>query len=272
MGASDSPPLFDLSPHKTKRDLWFEKAGLGEPDDEDRSYIFRKGHEAEAELRELVSKHAKMEINPTCFENGIFGASLDGYDKALGVLEAKLVGKDVLERAKSLNEIPEHHRIQIQHQLYATESDKAYWVAKDMKSKGGHVIPIGRDETFIKTLRKEVERFWETLQDVEPPPLSDRDTMFLVDPKQVEIFQNLAKLKFQKDTLERMYEDLEKKAKALATHTRVKCANVLVLEIERAGSIEYGKIPEVKALAEEYIESFRKKSSRYKSIRFGKAE
>src|ERR1700733_11913673 len=88
IGASDVAALFGKSPYKTKRDLWFEKAGLGEPDDEDRTYIFRKGHEAEAELRELFSKHTKIEISPACFEkDDIFLASLDGYHKSLGILE-----------------------------------------------------------------------------------------------------------------------------------------------------------------------------------------
>jgi putative phage-type endonuclease len=147
MTASDQAALQGESPYRTRRDVWFEKAGLGEPDDEDRSFIFRRGHETEAELRELFSAHTKLEITPTCFEKGaIYGASLDGYDKSLGVFEAKLVGKDVLKTAKEKREIPEHHWIQIQAQLHASDSDKGFWGGMAPKIKGGVVVEFGRDD------------------------------------------------------------------------------------------------------------------------------
>lgn len=273
IGASDIAALFGKSPYKTKRDLWFEKAGLGEPDDEDRSYIFRRGHETEAMLRELFTAQTKIEITPTCFEKDeIYLASLDGYEPATALYEFKLVGKEVLKTAKEKQEIPEHHWIQIQAQLHASDLDKAFWGGMAPKTKGGVVVEFGRDEKFIKKMRKETEIFWEMLNTNTVPALTDQDTLFIIDPVQVAIFQELAFLKVKKDTIEDAYAELEAKAKALATHPKVKCGNATVSEVERAGSIDYGKIPEVKNLAEEYLESFRKKASKYKQIRFGKAE
>jgi Asp-tRNA(Asn)/Glu-tRNA(Gln) amidotransferase C subunit len=102
------------------------------------------------------------------------------------------------------------------------------------------------------------------------PELSAQDTMFITDKKQVEYFQRLAALKRKKDEIEAEYEELDKIVKSLASHSKVRCGEVLVTEVERAGSIDYLKIPEVKALAQEYLEKFRKRASVYKSIRFGK--
>jgi len=269
-GASDTPALFDKSPYKTKRDLWFEKAGLGRPDDEDRSYIYQRGHDVEAEIRDQIQEATGIEINPTCFENGpIFGASLDGHDKSLGVLEAKLVGKDVHARAIE-GEIPEHHRIQIQHQLYTAEADKAFWAGRAPKVKRTAVVEIGRDEEMIARIKFEVESFWESLAAGEVPPLTARDTLFITDPKVQALFQRLAQLKVQKDEIEARYSEIEAEVKGLASHPKIQCGLVTVSESERKGSIDYTKIPEINALGEEYLEKFRKKSAVVKTIRFKK--
>ncbi len=268
--ASDVPAILNKSPYKTARDLWFEKSGFGEDEpDESTSRIFRMGHEAEAEIRDLFLKQTKIEMKPTCFENDErFGASLDGYDKRLGILEAKLVGKDVLERAISTNEIPEHHAIQIQTQLFVSESDKAFWGAKAPKVKDGVVVEIGRNEKLIKEIRAQGIKFWESINSGKAPELSERDTLFITDPEQQELFRRLESLKISKDTIDAEYEKIEKEIKSLATHPKVKCLGVTVTDVERAGSIDYLKIPELKALAQEYIEKFRKSSSTYKKITF----
>jgi putative phage-type endonuclease len=265
--ASNLPVLFDVSPYKTARDYWFEASGFGEIEGEDRSWLFRKGHEVEAELRQLFSKHVQTAIHPACFENGIFRASLDGYDKSVGVFEAKFVGKDALKKIAD-GEIPEHHRIQVQAQLFTSDSDRAYYGAKNGKDK--IVIECGRDEKLIKQIVQKGTAFWESVKSGKCPELSPRDTLFITDQEQVALFERLAKLKAQKEAMENEYEELDKMVKSLANHPKVRCGDILVTEVERAGSIDYLKIPEVKALTEEYLEKFRKKSSVYKQIRFGK--
>jgi putative phage-type endonuclease len=265
--ASDVAATFGESPYKTMRDLWFEKSGFGELEDEDRSWLFRKGHEVEAELRQLFSDHIKTPIQPACFEKGIFGCSLDGYEKSVGVFEAKFVGKEVLKKIAE-GEIPRHHRIQIQTQLYGADAEKGFYGAKNGKDRV--VVEFGRDEKLIKEIIKKGNAFWEMVQSGKCPELSAQDTMFITDKKQVEYFQRLAALKRKKDEIEAEYEELDKIVKSLASHSKVRCGEVLVTEVERAGSIDYLKIPEVKALAQEYLEKFRKRASVYKSIRFGK--
>lgn len=273
MTASDQAANQGESPYKTKRDLWFEKAGLGEPDDEDRSYIYRRGHETEVQLRELFSAHTKVEIKPTCFEKGdIYGASLDGYDKPLGVFEAKLVGKEALKTAKDKGEIPRHHWIQIQAQLHASDSDKAFWGGMAPKTKGGVVVEFGRDEKFIKKMCQDTEVFWESLKTNKPPELTAQDTLFITDPEQTALFVLLHELKVRKELIESEYDDLDKTVKAFAKHAKVRCGNITVSDVNRAGSIDYGSIPEIKKLPPEYLETFRKRASKYKQIRFGKAE
>lgn len=270
LGASDVAALFNESPYKTKRDLWFEKSGFGESDEDDQSFIFRRGHETEAEIRELFLKHTKIEMTPTCFERDeIFLASLDGYDKSMGILEAKLVGRDVLKQIAD-GELPRHHWIQVQAQLFASDSDKAYYGARAPKVKDGIVVEVGRDEKFLSVLQKEVLAFWESLRGHEPPKLSKDDTLFITDPKQQALFKRLSELKLQKDAIESAFKEIEEQVKAIATHPKVRCGNVSITETQRSGLIDYAKIPEVNALAAEYLESFRKEPSVSKTLRFKK--
>lgn len=268
IGASDVAAIFGVSPYKTKRDLWFEKSGLGEADDEDRSYIFQRGHETEAEIREMFAKHTKIEMRPTCFENEeIFLASLDGYDKSHGILEAKLVGKEALQKAAA-GEIPEHHSIQIQAQLFASESDKAFWGGRAPKVKDGVVVEIGRNEAMIKKIRAEGLKFWEQVQSGKTPDLSAQDILFLTSPEHMALFLELSRLKTQKDQIDEKFEKLEKQAKEFATHSRVRCLNVTITQSERSGAVAWAKIPEVQALDAAYVETFRAKPSKVKTMRF----
>lgn len=270
LGASDTAALFGVSPYKTERDLWFEKAGLGQPDeDDDKAYIYQKGHETEDEIRDLFSKHTSIELKPTCFQNGIFLASLDGHKRNVGVLEAKLVGRDVLAKIAQ-GEIPEHHRIQVQAQLHTSESDKAYYGARAPKIKTGQVVEIGRDEKMIREIVDRGERFWESVQKGSVPPLSNKDTLFITDPSQVELFLKLKALKAKRDQLEAEYSEVEQLVKSLAVHPKVRCEDVTITDTERSGGIDFLKIPEVKALGEEYLEKFRKRPSYFKTLRFKK--
>jgi putative phage-type endonuclease len=270
IGASDVAAIFGLSPYKTKRDLWVEKSGLVESEEpsDDKAFIFRRGHESEQELRELFLKATGIDLVPACFEKDvIFRASLDGYDKGAGILEAKLVGREALKKAQE-GQIPEHHRIQIQAQLFTAESDKAFWGGRAPKVKDGVVVEIGRDEKLITKIKVEVEQFWESIQKGKVPELSPADTLFLHDQAVLELAEELKALKFEKDQLDARYKELDEQLKALSPHSKTKIGDLLVLEVERSGSIDYTKIPEIKALKKDYLESFRKKPSLYKTIKF----
>lgn len=268
-GASDVSALFGKNPYKTERDLFFEKAGFGEPDDEDRSYIFNKGHENELTVRSQFYDQTKIELNPTCFEKDeIFLSSLDGYEQRVGILEAKFVGLEVLKKAAKDGEIPEHHWIQIQAQLHGTDEDKGFWGGRAPKAKDTVVVEIGRDEKFILDIRRKVTAFWERLAKNEAPPLSKDDFLFLNAPKDLQLFRELQALKAQLDAADAAYSKVEQAVKKLAAHPKVRCGDVTITETERKGSIDFLAIPEVKALPEEALEMFRKKSSVYKTIRY----
>lgn len=270
IGASDVAALFGLSPYKTARDLFMEKMGFGEAEDEDKSFIFQRGHEAEAQIRALFKEHTNIDLEPTCFENDFFLASLDGYKKAIGTLEAKLVGKEILKRIVQNEELPKHHEIQVQAQLHTSESDKTFYGAVAPKITGGAIVEIGRNEKLIKEIIRKGEQFREALETGKIPELTAQDIKFITNPEQRRIFEEYAVLKKKKSELEEALSSLESQVKSLADHPKVQCGEVCVTSFERAGSIQYAKIPEIKGLQKEYLEKFRAKASQVKMIRLKK--
>lgn len=269
--ASDVPAILGKSPYRTKRDVWFEKAGFGELEDESKAQLFQMGHEMEAEIRGLLLKQTGLEFIPTCFEKDIiFLASLDGFHYTGKRLEAKLVGSAVLKEAANHGVIPEHHRIQIQAQLFASDGDSSIWAARAPKIAEGVFIEIGRDEAMIEVIRQEGEAFWESIEKEDPPPLSERDYFFVAQEEQVEAFRTLEALRKQKDMIDGAYEKLEKELKAWAPHPKIKCGSITITESLRAGNIDYAKVPEIAALSQDYLDSYRKKATTFKTIRFKK--
>lgn len=270
IGASDVAALFGLSPYKTARDLFMEKMGFGEVDEEDKSFIFQRGHEAEAQIRSLFKEHTNIDLEPTCFEKGFFLASLDGYLKGTGTLEAKLVGKEVLKRLAQLEELPKHHEIQVQSQLFTSEEDKTFYGAVAPKVKGGVIVEVGRNEKLIKEIEIKGEQFQEALATGKIPDLTAQDIKFITDPVHRTLFEEYAVIKKKKSELDAQLESLESQVKSLADHPKVQCGEVYITSYERAGNIQYAKVPELQGLTPEYLDQFRAKAALVKSIRLKK--
>lgn len=263
--ATDSPVCLGVSPYKTKRDLFFEKMGLGEAVDTSKEYIFAQGHKAEAFLRDYIRETLGYDFAPICAESSeipYMAASLDGHIPGVGVAEMKLMGTSAIKSiiAKGAGEIPEHYMIQVQHQMYVAQEEKAFFSCFDNK-KTGHVIEVARDESIIKRILVEAERFRELVEKNQAPPLSEQDTFYITDQEQREKFRALRDLKERMDALKAQYEALEKEVKENPPHCKVFCEGVNLTKVTRRGSIDYSKIPEIKKLDKDYLEKFRKADS-----------
>lgn len=182
IGASEAPVVEGISPYRTIRDLFLEKKGVPRIEDEDKSYIFSLGHKTEGLIRKEFQDLMKVEMNPICLVHPEFGyirASLDGFDPKFGVLEAKLVGQDVLKNARN-GVIPKHHYSQMQHQMETAGCDISQYFAHDGK-KSGVLVEVKADKEYIKRLLDLEHNFWRDVQENRIPPLSDRDYLIPED-------------------------------------------------------------------------------------------
>jgi putative phage-type endonuclease len=267
LGGSDAAAILGKSPYMTAFELYLDKVGRGiKKDDSSGEYIFARGHETEEMLRGEIFALTGKHMAPICVEDSehsFLRASLDGYESSLGILEAKLVGKKVLEDIKA-GIIPPHHFIQVQHSMRVAGVDVTRYFAHDL-GKHGVLLEVKADQEFQKRLLDAEVAFWERVKLKDPPALT-ADDYFI--PTEQSDFKNLKKLKKRLDLLQTQYDTLEAKIKESMPHPKVACAGVKIITIERQGSIGYSQLPEVKALSKEYLEQFRGKPSTYKKVSF----
>ena len=275
IGGSDAPVIAGSSPYRTPLQLFREKRGLESgADEEDNEFIFSKGHRVEGRIRKGFAELTGVTMHPVCVEHRsieFMRASLDGLDSKLGVLEAKLVGKAVLEQARSrrrmkiFERIPLHHYTQIQHSLEVADHDGGHWFGHD-GSELGALLEIPRDRKFIATLIDQEASFWEMVKRGEAPPLSARDYLI---PENTALLAELRDAKVLAENAQIAFEQLRAKVAEMYQHPRIAGGGVKMYRTERKGSLNLLSVPEIevavakakKKLKEDYLETFRGKTS-----------
>lgn len=268
IGGSDAAAALDLSPYKTRRELALEKINKAENVDESKEFIFARGHKVEKVARRLFQELTGEEMNPVCLQHPKFPqllGSLDGQNRKIGDFEAKYVGAEVVKRAFETGEIPEHHRIQIQHNMNVSGSDKAHWYGLDSKENGA-LIEVGRDEKFIRMLEDEELKLWDDIQNGRLPALGPKDYL---EPEDVSKLIELRDAKELFENAEMAYELLKKQVIESYSHDKIRGGGVQIFKVDRAGSLNMLDIPEIAEAVEllkrnldpKYIETFRKKGS-----------
>ena len=260
LGGSDAPIVYGNSPYRTPLQLAREKRGLPSLTEEsDKSFIFEQGHRAETMMRKQFQDLVGVEMKKVCGEHDQFShirASLDGLDPSKGMLEAKLVGKEVIARAR-LGEIPDHHMTQMQHQFAVTGADIGQWFGHD-GAKDGVLVEVRPNARYIKRLLEMEHAFWEQLMRGEMPALTDRD--YLVPDDQA-LLTELREAKEHAENAKAAFEALKEQAIAKYGHPKIAGGGLKLVRSERAGSINYKALPKVARLSQAYLDRFRGKGS-----------
>jgi putative phage-type endonuclease len=279
IGGSDAPVIEGTSPYRTRRQLFLEKTG--KPDlsefDESKEFIFAKGHKTEALIRKQFQERMGIEIKPLCFQHEKFDylrASLDGFDNRFGVLEAKLVGQDVLGDALNKGEIPSHHYTQMQHQFAVSGADLGSWFGHDGK-KTGALIEVRADRTFIQRLMDQEHQFWDDVKSGKIPDLSERDYL---NPEDQSLLIELRDAKELAENAQAHFEAIRTQAIQKYKHPKIAGGGLKIFKVSRQGSLDLMSIPEIETAVEDirqslsldYLESFRKKGSESWTVRIDK--
>lgn len=267
LGSSDSAVINKTSPYKTLRELFCEKAGIpyAPHDTTDKSFVFAMGHKTEELIRNKFQELTGVEMNPVCGihdEYDYIRASFDGFDSKLGVLEGKLVSKDVLEKARK-GEIPLHHKTQIQHQLYVAGADVAVWFGCDQKGNGA-IVNVRQDKEFTKVLIDLEHKFWSDVKAGKMPPLSEKDYLY---PEDQTLLQELREAKEHMDNTIILYENLKELVINSYNHDKIAGDGIKIYKTVSNTSFNYLKIPEISTLVEqevlkltkEYLNKFKKR-------------
>ena len=257
VGASDAPIILGVSPWKTPFQLWEEKLGLSAPPQMNNA--MRRGHELEPIARQAYIDHTGNYVEPSVEfhqEHKWMMASLDGVtpDKSIAV-EIKCPGK-VDHALAAQGEIPQKYFAQLQHQLAVLNLNNLHYFS--YKDGEYHLIDVPRDEKYIKKMIEKEQKFWDCLQNFDPPALIEKD-FFVREDKEwstlaLEWNNNNQILKEAKEKEKILRESLIQ----LSKNKNTRGCGIRVQKIIRNGAIDYGSIPEIQGV---HLEKYRKPST-----------
>lgn len=264
--ASDAPAIMGVSPWRSQFDIWKDKLGLLPPLED--NHAMQRGRELEPRARALYEDLYGHKVTPDVIFHGsipYMGASLDGYNKDLGiVLEIKCPGREDHLRAKD-GKVPKKYIAQLQHQMEVAGVDNliyfSYTEIADFESKDGKkidyaIVVVDRDQDYIDEMLACYEKFWECVENVTEPELSNKDLTFRDDTLFVQAENERIKIMQERKSLDK--RDQENKNTLIKLADKKSCVGSLIKVqlIQRQGVIDYTLVPELKDVD---LEPYRKK-------------
>ena len=245
--ASESAAVMGLSPWQTPYQLWQVRTGRIEVPV---TAPMRHGTEMEPKARAAYEEKTGLVMQPLVLTDGDYSASLDGItlDGDL-LLEVKCPYKgqsSALWQAVAAGEVPEHYRIQVQHQLMVAGAVLAHlWVFDGAE---GLLIDIARDDATIAAIRAAWDIFQPHLDNDTPPPLSEHDTLERNDPVWKLAAGLYVSTKRKAEEAATELETMRERLVALASHASESGFGVSVTRYWKQGNVEYKKVPALKGV------------------------
>lgn len=173
LSASKAAIILGLSPYSTPFELFEEELGLREP--KKTSAHMQRGLDVEDEARSWLYNQFGVKFVPTCWEhvNPLYISSLDGMSAdQKHIVEIKNNNKEFHEIARGGDIVP-MHMAQCQHHLFVTELDKCFYLS--WRKDDPILVIVKRDDDFIADMVQKELEFKQMLENLTPPPLTDRD-------------------------------------------------------------------------------------------------
>jgi len=259
VGSSDSPIIAGVSKFKTALELYEEK--INPEIKEESNYITDLGNEIEPQIRNWFELNEDKSFPPALLEmdeHPWMRASLDGLNKESKImLEIKLVGKDDFALIQA-GTCPPQYLPQAQKGLLVSGADVCAIVGYLFQKGDNRVIENSRiacmevypDEKYHKEMFERERKFWfENVLKRIPPGHSDDDFKNLPGvtkwAKQWKVAKEKVKI-FEAHLKEA--ETYLKEAATAANHKRLMANGIRLLRVDKAGSVDYASIPELKEI------------------------
>lgn len=258
--ASEASIILGINPWTTSLQLWKQKLGLL-PETQSNAAM-HKGQRLEPIAREYFCVQADMPFEPRVVisdEHEWMGASLDGLSECgRYILEIKCGGEKLYTQAEN-GEIPDYYMAQMQYQLAVTGLQICYYFV--YYEGKGISLEVFRDESYIQRLIVEGKKFWDCIQNLEQPELSDKDYIQREDYEWI-----LASKRWKEANANlKHFEMIEKQARqnliALAGQSNSSGAGIKLSKCTRKGNVDYKKLMKDYNICDE--ESYRKPDSEY---------
>jgi putative phage-type endonuclease len=245
--ASETAAVLGESPWMTRYQLWLLKTGRSITKV---TAAMQHGTDLEPAARTAYEAHTRQVMQPLVLQDGRYSASLDGMNlEGDLIVEIKCPYKgqaSVLWQDAAVGRVPEHYRLQAQHQLMVSGAAQAhFWV---FDGQHGLLITIERDEACMDRIKQGWVAFRAYLDTDTPPPLSDADTVIRGDDAWAQAASAFAQAKQAADLADATLAQAREALVGLAQHPRETGAGVSVTRFWKQGAVAYAKVPELKGV------------------------
>lgn len=242
--ASETAAVMGVSPWQTPYDLWLVKTGRKVTLE---TAAMRHGTEMEPLARAAFEEATGMILQPLVVVDGLYSASLDGITlKGDTLVEIKCPYKgqaSELWQTIETGSVPEHYRLQVQHQLMVSKAKQAFlWV---FDGKQGIKVVIEPDKVEHEQIRSAWDQFQPYVDNDTPPPLTDQDTVTRSDPEWQQAAQDYLGWKSVVDEAQAKADAAKTKLVEMTSHCRESGCGVSVTRYWKQGSVDYKRIPEL---------------------------
>jgi putative phage-type endonuclease len=243
--ASETPVVLGVSPWQTPYRLWEEKLGLKQPEV---TSAMLHGSELEPAARAAYEARTGFVMQPLVLIDGEYSATLDGVTlggERIVEIKCPFKGRDsTLWRAlEGGGHLPEHYRLQVQHQLMVAKAEIADVFVFD--GTDGILLELTPDSSCWGEIRSAWDEFVQYLAKRTPPPLSKSDVRQRDDGEWAEAAQAYIEARRAADTMQKTLDDAKGRLVALTSHSHEAGYGVTVTRYWKAGAIDYKKVSEL---------------------------
>lgn len=173
LNASEAPAMMGVSPYLSRTELLRDKkAGVPREHDQATLARFRRGHEAEADARQIIEAQFGEDLYPivATTDDGRLLASSDGVTLMGDVgYEHKLWNEELAASVRN-GEVPESHRWQLDQQIHVLGLEKVVFVVSDGTADNLVSCEYRTTPERIAQLLAGWEQFERDLETFEPEP------------------------------------------------------------------------------------------------------
>lgn len=254
VGSSEAPIIMGVNPWTTPNMLWRRRLGL-EPESPMNDAMLR-GKRLESNAREKFIEQSGIFVKPKVYTNEKYpwmAASMDGVsDNEKFAVEIKCPGSKDHECALD-GEIPSKYIPQLVHQIVVGEFDKLFYFSFNESSY--KMLEFNLNDYDKKELIKAEKLFWDCLNDLKEPALTDRDYVQKYEDDLIIMSAEWKKLIEEKKKLEEREEVLKEEIIKKADGKNILVNGLKVGRSVRKGNVDYKLIPELKDVN---LEKYRK--------------
>ena len=234
LGSSDTPIVLGVSPYATRMDLFNQKVhGYRQ----DISSSMRRGHDLEPVARAIVEDELGTFLFPEVYESDehqFMSCSLDGISPdGKTMVEIKCPKRSDHEMALR-GKIPDKYAPQLQKQLLVMGLEDMTYFSFD--GQKGTSVKVYRDESMIRRIVDEEQRFWDNVLSKTPPTVLDSDEW-------VAYALELAEVKKKMLSLEEQENELRVKLEEIGQGRDLIYENLKFTSYLSKGAVDYGAIP-----------------------------